>query len=519
MTPKTIAATVATAAYLGLLGFLYAHLSMNPDQAIFSYVGWLWSEGATLYVDVGEQNWPGAMWFHGLAITLFGAHDMAWRTLEWLLLLATVPALGSLLPDRQDRLQRLFLWWIYPTMYAAGGIWFSGQRDITAGHLLVMAGAAFAARLRGGPMVLTVGVALGLFLATMIRPTFLLFGPLLIGVALLVRRDEDVPLGTVLKDSAVTLGVFGGLVGATLALGAATGGLAGFQAQSLDYNLGVYQDSKFHWHFLPEYAQQWVLALPAAAIAGLAWLQSGRDRLGGGVLLSLTVTNAVSYLVMGKGFGYHLGALHPVLGALVTVGVVGAVRLALSPTQVMRRATAGLVVLLAAASLARNMAYDLDKPIEYLAGRITEAEMRATHDFGAQWPADVQYAIADRIRAEVPEGETVLTWSRLPLINFLAKRRLPFEWSNTGMLEMARPPFEHAEAWQSATVAGLDAKPPRMLVTEHTAEGGLYLLQPDAEPTPFLAWVQRALEEDYEEVGRWGNFRLWGLRKAPPPGS
>ena len=71
-------------AYGVLLGVLYALFPPNPDQQLFDYIGWVASTGGRLYVDVVEQNWPGAMWLHTLAIELFGPTLWASRALDYL---------------------------------------------------------------------------------------------------------------------------------------------------------------------------------------------------------------------------------------------------------------------------------------------------------------------------------------------------------------------------------------------------------------------------------------------------
>lgn len=502
------------AVYLAALTFLYAQAALSPDQATFAYVGWLFSEGATLYVDVGEQNWPGAMWLHGLAVALFGRSTVSIHILEMVIVLLAALGARELLPKSKSDLQTWLLFFVYPLMYAASGNWFVGQRDIIAGNVLVIGAAAFVRRTKGGHVAWLLLVASALFLATMIRPTFLICGPLLLLVAALTRRESELTWKRIGLDGALTIGAFLALLAALVLRGKATGGFDAFWAQSVDFNVGAYQGGESQWRFfLGLELKYWALCLPAAFVGGLAWLTSGRYRVELGVVAALALTTVVSFTVMGKGFGYHLGGLHPPFAILVTVGLAGAVEVVKADRVLRRRLTAGLLALMTLAGLGRNFMRDLDEPTKWALGLATTEQMRDRQVFSSVWKTSDYHAAAARIEELTDEDDTVLTWARLAILNFLAARRLPFVWSTPSVLEVARPPFRHAERWQREAVERLERDPPAMIVTQLLDDGEtVELIMPDAPPTPYLAWVERALAEDYVQVDRIGYMQLF-LRK------
>ena len=133
------------------LGWLYVHLPPSPDQSVYDYVGWRLTEGDTLYTDVADQNWPGAMLLHALATALFGNHLWTFRLFDLLALLPLALAVLFLFLHRYyGRLAALLVLPVYLAMYVSADRWFSGQRDVIAAPLLIAAGMALLRRQEGG---------------------------------------------------------------------------------------------------------------------------------------------------------------------------------------------------------------------------------------------------------------------------------------------------------------------------------------------------------------------------------
>src|SRR3954454_23270700 len=99
----TIVLLIAYAIYSSVLGFLYANMPPNPDQAIFDYIGWVWIGGGVPYADAADINFPGAMALHALALLVFGNHLWSYRLFDYLALLAFVAVVSTFLARREGR--------------------------------------------------------------------------------------------------------------------------------------------------------------------------------------------------------------------------------------------------------------------------------------------------------------------------------------------------------------------------------------------------------------------------------
>ena len=490
--------------FLASLCYFYSQIALSPDQALYSYVGWRVAEGDMLYVDAGEHNFPGMMWVHGLAMFLFGRHEWSWRLLEFITLVASIPALNRLLPFPKNSFQSKAVWFVWPLVYTTSGGWFSGQRDIFIGMLLVLSGVSFVRRSHGGHPLHAVVVGATLLVVTVIRPTFALHGALLIAVAFLTRKAT----GASLKDIWLSIGITGlsffvllGIVSLRLI---STGGAQGFVEQAFDYNFAVYiepVDYQRYADFLQAYLIQWLPLLIISAFGVWLWVKSRSHVVEGYVLLAITITTIVSYIVQGKGFSYHLGSFQPVLAGLASVALGWALQS--WPRQKM---VAGAIVLTTVLNLANSIRGGLDEPVKVLVGLQTRDEMRADSVMGGLNLVHL-YDAAEVIQRYVPEDQTVITHERLLLLSFIAGRAIPYRYSNTAMVELALPPFKHAEAWQTEVLEILSKDPPGALFVRHDEDGRIHFLKPD-EPNRYTKWLETTVKT-YVEVGRWDDFRLY----------
>ncbi len=60
-TPARLRLVVLWAVFTAVLSALYLRLPPSPDHVTYDYIGWMVSEGAVLYRDVADSNWPGQM--------------------------------------------------------------------------------------------------------------------------------------------------------------------------------------------------------------------------------------------------------------------------------------------------------------------------------------------------------------------------------------------------------------------------------------------------------------------------
>ncbi len=495
---------------------LYLCSPLNPDQATFSYIGWRVHEGDYLYVDVTEINWPGAMWLHYLAVGLFGPTPWAWHAFDVLIMVAAVCCLQTLLPGVAPRWEVWALWLVYPSAYVASGWWFAGQRDIVASHFLIFASFGLVRSLHRRRVGYATLVAMGLVMAVFIRPTTIVFGPLLLVVAFLTQKQTGSTMYFIITVAGTTIATGVAISGFVLAWGLFTGGLRGF-IEVMHYIAEVYSESSFSWDYLLNsglYSQ--VFMVPTLVWAVVAWVERRREAgLEGLVFLALFVCGLISYFGMSKGFGYHLGILYPVIIILIAVGIALAFEALSERRNLLMVALCALGMCVFAAKSARDL---LEEPLNEWVGPDLSGALGFTpdHDYSDLSHAEVQ-AIAKLVRTESLPTDAVFTASRLVLINYLTQRALPFPWASVLMVNNALSPFLYAEAWQRLAFEVVRLRQPRILVLHHADDGRvLFEAKPRDQTTPFHDWIENALGTSYREIGRWGAYRVWKTIADPP---
>ncbi len=503
-------------AYTAVLGFVYAHVPPCPDLAGFDYAGWVVSQGGTPYVDVIEQNWPGAIWMHTVSTLMFGNHLWSFRVLDYGLMCVGALALFALLRQGGRPSSAWIVVPLYQAMYVVTDLWVAGQRDIVAIHLLLPSIWAYVVRWKGGGRILAIPLGASTALCTLIRPTYLLF-PVLVWVSdLLLARHNRRTFRVILADMTVAglaaVAALGIIALSSVQSGALTGWYdAGvlFNAQlysrttsSLEVTRMILSELRVSWHW---YA---VFSLAGAAL----WWKRG-ERNVFAMVMALFILGLTSTYVQGKGFGYHLGAWMPVMAAFSAELIAAAVEELRKPWSRPRHARLAAALLVCAIALlgsGKKMYGSLKPQVNYVLRRIDYATMAAQLSPGIDGMSirDIIDA-ADFARTNALQGETVLVWNRAVVINFLAERKLPTPLATIGVLELLRPPFHRAEAWLSDFERGLRENPPSVIFAPSSSEKDHHrlFLDPDA-PRATLA-LRSALTGQYRKVASFGTLEAY----------
>ncbi len=167
----TVAVFGAAAAYYILFSF---HWKLMLDSAVMHYVVYLMQHGMRPYLEISDNNMPGAYFTEALAMRVFGPGDLAWRFYEYALL-ATMTISMILLARRSEWAAGVFGAGMFIALHSAEGPQYAGERELAVAALLLLSYLwLFAAVRRLSPLLLLpVGIAGGL--AAAIKPTYLLF--------------------------------------------------------------------------------------------------------------------------------------------------------------------------------------------------------------------------------------------------------------------------------------------------------------------------------------------------------
>jgi hypothetical protein len=169
------------------------HWVLSADATIMHYVNFLMQHGLKPYIDISDNNMPGAYYTEGLAMRVFGTGDLAWRIYDFFLLAVMATSL-IVIARPYDWVAGVFAAGFFIVIHAAEGAAFSVEREQVIMTLLLVGYAAlFTAVRRQTPVLLIIlGVSCGL--AASIKPTFLPIPFALLGLAAYVLLQRKVSI-------------------------------------------------------------------------------------------------------------------------------------------------------------------------------------------------------------------------------------------------------------------------------------------------------------------------------------
>jgi hypothetical protein len=430
------------ATWLGLIGFLYAHLPVNPDLAIFDYIGWQITEGASPYTEVAEQNFPGKMWLHAAAGILFGNEVWSYRLFDYLLLLAFCWIFQFYLRDAGVSSTWAVLA-IYPAIYATSGYWAAGCRDAVAANLLLLSLLCYTLGIRGKSIALTGAGGIVACAATLCRPTYAVIALLLLAVESIAVLTRKRPARQVLGDFAGFAIGFWGLLAATGFVGWQTGQLQSFYELAIQFNLEVYSNSAGLPQILAAFwsiARHWLPMAGIAALGAVLLLRRERGRNSVASYFLVAMTCVVSAVIQGKGFAYHFAGLFTVLAMLVSYAFGCGID-AFRNGSKQGRALATCLAIAISAVLIAKIRSQLGSQLRWVVGASPRSELLAERNY-------LDTVLAARHIADATQPhETILVWSRHVHVNFLAKRASPSRFITVWALDLVPDDWALGQAW------------------------------------------------------------------------
>ena len=489
-----------------LAAAIYIRIVPSSDQSIFDYLAWLNIHGVPYYEGSFDMTWPGQLVFHELAIRIFGVHPWTTRAGDFLFLQPAILAIYVFLRRAGLPGAAVCAALTYPIIYVTSGAWVSGHRDMTGMHFLIGAAIfALPGRKRSPLAAIFSGLLIGY--ATMIRPTYLAFVPMLFVVAIPTWKGDGPWTKESLKQ-ALLLG--SGIAVAPLAFllyGLATGTLYDWYVDSVRYIAEVYPSwtvDQSRWRLFTmagnfiRLSLRWLVL--AGAGGGLLWFFYGRNRQALGLLAGMVATVLISFFVQNKGFAAHLAGLIPVLLLLGWAGAAAAFVHPIGSRQLQNGLAALLAVLLIAGT----------------GSRVIGAIPRAP-DWGRQEQsnplklADVIY-FAGIMKSESSPSDTMLQWSREYQeyqVSFLSERRPPSKFFNVTGEQLIKPGQPLFGQWLEQFQRDLDSQPPKfVLVDDSIIPPGTGLPAQGKANTAVDQIFKRRINRGYDIHDRRGNWTL-----------
>lgn len=518
---NSLLATVIVVAWLVYsfgLGALYLATPPNPDSSIFDYMSWRGLQGDRLYVDVIEQNWPGAVWVHMLSTAVAGNSLWTFRLLDYLLLVAGCLALYRLGRDSGFTWTSVIVPPLYQMMYVTSTPWLTGQRDAFAAHVLLVVCAAYVG-IRGAwraQWMFLFGMVCAF--VVMVRPTYLLFPALIVLGELWALRKEKAQQRKLVIGVFWALAGFLGFLGLLMLVGSNTGGLRGWYEAAILYNLTAYSGSASGTQVLQAVLGMlgmWHWYVVFSIIGIVLWYSRGNP-VPMNLMVGIAITSAVSFVVQGKAFGYHLAGVLPVMALFAAQTIAWAIDvMARHRRQLILMAIAAVVLIVAIVGSAKKF-----RAVQPQASYLTRQSDRQTYlaksefNFEGIDMADV-LSVTAYIEANTRPEDAVLVWNRAVVINYLAKRRLPVPFATVGALSEFRTEEGLAAQWLPKLRQALSCQPPELIVIgreQNLVDSATGKLHP-GQRSKADEIVATAMADRYSFEADIGGARLWRLRK------
>jgi hypothetical protein len=172
------------------------------DAQVFHYITFLIRHGMSPYRQIPDINWPGSYFSTFFGIFLFGSSDLGWRLYDYSILLFLI-ASCILISSRHDWIAGLYGGILFALIHGAEGPWQTAQRDevlialVLGGYALTFLG------VRNRQSIFFLFAAILIALAGTIKPTALVFGLLLLVLALNQLRKLGIGVQPYLRESVI----------------------------------------------------------------------------------------------------------------------------------------------------------------------------------------------------------------------------------------------------------------------------------------------------------------------------
>jgi hypothetical protein len=498
---------IAAFAMSAILLLKHLLLPLNPDNDTYHAMAWqLYKYGELPYLGSWDQNFPGVVYIHWLAITLFGNTALGFRALDALFHLANAMLLFSLvrrfLSARAAALSAV----LYILYYTHDSYWLAGQRDGFAMTFVLLAlwcnYRSFKYRY----------LAIGLFLgcATVIRPTFAIFA---LAILLLERSD----LITKLRDAAPL--AFGALliwIIQFIPYALTANGPHEYYLATIRFTADLYGGHALPWSNLLLWNRAQKIYFTILFIGAVVLLIRRRSLMPEDARLRrfvslMFVASALPVLVMRKFSIYHFDPLFTLLTPICAY-------LLLETARAFKRyrhvAFLFFMALIAFRMFPRHVVKDFVKAPESAGSRLDYVYDRIDHD--SLYGERAERELAQYLRRHTREDERIELASIWPGAQWMAERQKASRFTTWYALAMTQDgkQTQYQREWQTEYVSDIRRQIPKYVVIARGPKS--FLIEPKNEPWEMffrLEGMQQLMQERYVPDTTIKGFDLYRLRE------
>jgi hypothetical protein len=300
----------------GILAVVFL-IPFNSDLDLHHTMGLGLTHGHLPYLGSWDNNFPGIVYFHALAILMFGKGYIGFRILDVLVHLGTAACIYLIAVRYMRPLYAALGATLNSIYYVGGSYWLAGQKDGFATFFIVLAALFFLNSLREPTravrFLLGSGIAMGV--AISFRPTFILLAFSIAALLLIEKR----PFKEVLLFFA---GASLPWVIILLPYMIVPGGLMQFYESTIEMNLKIYGQARASYDWLGLLRHPLVFCaifslVPARKTSAYRKIPSELRLL----ILFFLVSAILNIAVMGKYLVYHFDPFFAIIAPMAARGI------------------------------------------------------------------------------------------------------------------------------------------------------------------------------------------------------
>jgi hypothetical protein len=494
---------------VSLLLLKHLLVPLNPDNDTYQSMAWqLYEYGRLPYLGSWDQNFPGIVYLHWLAIAVFGNSEIGFRALDAIFHLTNAALLFKITSNWFDPKMAALTSLLYALYYTHDSYWLAGQRDGFAVTFILLALWVFLNSKSSGSLLL-VGLSIGC--ATVIRPTYGLFALALLFVSKSSMRSKLRP---------ALLMALGGTIVWSVQLVPyffADGGLHECYMATIRFTADLYGGYALPWSNLLLWNRAQKIYFTILFI-GLIVMAIRHERIWPDdpilqrLFLLLFIASLLPVLVMRKFSIYHFDPLFTLLTP------VCAYLLLRTAEEFRKYRMIALVLFLAVIGIRmfpRHVVKEyLKAPGSDLASRLEHVYARIDSD--SLYGAAAERDLSQYVKINSPAEATIEFATIWPGAGWKAERRLAGRFTTWYALGMTRASGDHLEyqhQWQREYLDSIERVKPEMIIIAKGPRS--FLLRSEHEPWNkyfMLPGMRELMQSRYEFDTVIRGFDIYRLR-------
>jgi hypothetical protein len=465
---------------------------LNPDNDTYHAMAWqLYKYGELPYLGSWDQNFPGVVYIHWLSIAIFGNTALGFRVLDGLFHLANALLLFSLTRRMVNAKTAAVTTVLYILYYTHDSFWLAGQRDGFAVTFVLLA--LWQYNRNGKYKSFVVGLFLGC--ATIIRPTFALFG------LVILLLDKSTLRERIRQSLQIIAGVLAIWVFQFIPYALTPNGLREYYLATIKFTADLYGGHALPWSNLLLWNRAQKIYFTILFVGAVVLLIKRRtllpqDKRTSRFVVLMLIASALPVLVMRKFSIYHFDPLFTLLTPICGY-------LLLETAEVFKRyralALGVMMALVAFRMFPRHVVKEFFIAPAFAHSRLEYVYDRIDHD--KMYGEVAERELAAYLRSHTAITDRIEIASIWPGAGWMTERQRASRFTTWYALAMTQngEQTDYQREWQQEYVHSIRDQKPKFVIVARGPKS--FLLSPENEPSAMffrLPGMRELMVQSYE---------------------